>query len=79
MSVYARVTSKGYSYKGHPLRPGTIVKLTADQMKAAGYLNPPHLEKADKPEDGAHVVDLTPKSKMKHATPSPDDAKKSGK
>lgn len=59
---YAKVTTKSYTFRRSTLAKGTIVELTAAQLKDAKAVNPPNLVEVDKPAEGVAVFDIRPKT-----------------
>jgi hypothetical protein len=59
---FARVDYYPYTIRGMTLSRGTIVQLTAAQLKATGDHNPPKLVEVAAPKEGTPVVDIRPKA-----------------
>lgn len=57
--IYAKVARQNYTFRGHKLRKGTLVKVSKEQLDSAKKKVPPNLEKADAPKKGETFVDLT--------------------
>ena len=76
---FARVTDPNYTFRGQRLGRGTIVRLTAAQLKAAGDHNPRRLEEVDEPKEGTPTFDIRPKTfaaeiQTPEAGPAPERA-----
>lgn len=59
---YAQVQDPNYVFRGHRLGKGTVVRLTSDQLKAAGDHNPPRLKEVPKPDREDGIYDIRPEA-----------------
>ena len=75
MAIYAEVQDPTYTFKGHRIRKGQIVKLTAAQLKAGDKSDPPRFKKVGAPDANVAVVDISPSGGLSQATTAPAEAK----
>lgn len=59
---YARVEDPTYVFRGVRLGKGTIVQLSAAQLKETEGYNPPRLKEVSEPKQGTPFVDIRPKT-----------------